>query len=73
MLKAIYQEDDWIAEVEILKDNSNDNIEDYELKVIKTMRESRIYNPTSNGTIFKVWQDKSNPIVFTVSGLGKIE
>lgn len=60
MLKAIYQEEDWIAEVEIAQDNSNNLIEKYELKVIKTIQESRIYKATPDGEMFKVWQDKKS-------------
>ena len=66
MLKAIYEEDDWIAEVEILEDNCGEISEEYKLKVIKTIQESKIYSPVANGQIFKASQVRSNPIVFVL-------
>lgn len=48
----IYREDDWIAEVEIVKDMSNNKWRRFELKVIRTIRPSRIFKPTPDGTIF---------------------
>ena len=49
----IYREDDWMGEVEIVKDLSNDEWLSYELKVIRTIRESKIFKPTPVGTIFR--------------------
>lgn len=54
----IYCEDDWKAEVEILEDNSDAEWARYKLKVIKTLRESRMYKPTPDGEIFSVDQKK---------------
>jgi len=53
-----YREDDWKAEVEVLEDNSDSQWERYKLKVIRTLRESRIYKPTPDGTIFDVERNK---------------
>jgi len=49
----IYKEDDWIAEVEILEDLSDKKYLSYRLKVIKTIRPSRIYTSTEDGHIFR--------------------
>ena len=48
----IYKEDDWIAEVKILKDLSKGKLERYKLKVIKTIKKSQIYKPTKDGHVF---------------------
>ena len=48
----IYHEVDWIAEVEILEDNSDETVTNLKLRVIKTLQESRIFIPTPNGHIF---------------------
>ena len=37
-----YYEDDWVAEVEIVKDKSDDDFISYDLKVIRTIQESKI-------------------------------
>ena len=52
MRRFEYQEDDWIAEVEMIADKSNDEFISYDLKVIKTIQESKIYKSTLNGTVF---------------------
>ena len=49
----IYREDDWIAEVEIVKDLSDDEWTKFEVKVIRTIRESKIFKPTPDGTTFE--------------------
>jgi len=64
MKKAIYTEDDWVAEVEIVDDRSCDENESYKLKVIKTIQESNIYTNPENGYEFDVWQQKKCPITF---------
>lgn len=56
--KMIYREDDWKAEVEVLEDTSDDEWERYKLKVVKTLRESRMYKSTPDGEIFSVEQKK---------------
>ena len=55
----IYREDDWKAEVEVLEDNSNDKYERYKLKVVKTLRDSRMYKPTPDGEEFEVEKQKN--------------
>lgn len=50
----IYREDDWKAEVEVVKDESDETWEKYTLKVLRTVRESRMFNPTPDGTVFNV-------------------
>ncbi len=57
-MNKIYQEDDWIAEVEILEDLSDDEYERYNLKVIRTIQESRIYKPTQDGEAFIIELNK---------------
>ena len=57
----IYHEDDWIAEVEVVKDLSDDEWEKFELKVIRTLRESKIFKPTPDGTIFECCCKKKYP------------
>jgi len=48
----IYKENDWVAEVEIVKDMSNGEWREFELKVIRTIQPSRIYKSIPDGTIF---------------------
>lgn len=57
----IYQEDDWIAEVEIVKDKSNAEWTILELKVIRTIQASLIFKPTPDGTIFECSVKKKYP------------
>ena len=57
----IYHEDDWIAEVEVVKDTSDDEYTRFELKVIRTIRESKIYKPTPEGTTFVCECNKKYP------------
>lgn len=57
----IYREDDWVAEVEIVKDSSDDEWKRFELKVIRTIQESRIFKPTPDGTIFECCVKKEYP------------
>lgn len=54
----IYREDGWKAEVEVLKDESDDKWYRYTLKVIRTIRPSQIYKPTPDGEVFSVDQMK---------------
>ena len=63
-----YYEDDWIAEVEVVKDKSNEEYISYDLKVIKTIQESNIYKPTPNGTIFNFTEIRNMPGI-----VGKLE
>lgn len=49
----IYREDGWVAEVETVKDLSDKVWEKYELKVIRTIQESRIFKPVPDGTVFE--------------------
>jgi len=49
----VYSEDDWTARVEMLQDLSTDEEEAYELRVISTLRPSRLYRPTLDGTVFR--------------------
>ncbi len=55
---AIYKEDDWIAEVKVLENNSTNDWERYKLEVVNTIQESKIYKPTPNGYVFNVEQTK---------------
>lgn len=54
----IYRESDWIADVEIVRDLSDNEWHKLELKVIRTIQPSRIYKPTSDGTIFTCCERK---------------
>lgn len=67
--RAIYREDDWKAEVEILEDRSDDGKEDFTLRVVKSLRESRIYKPTEDGHVFNFFKLKG----ISMSGLGHLE
>lgn len=64
-----YKEDDWIAKVKILKDESDEKWSRFTLKVIKTIHKSNIYKPTKNGTIFSVDKMKN----FSCSGMWVLE
>ena len=57
----IYREDDWVAEVEIVKDMSDTEWRKFELKVIRTIRPSRIYKPIPDGTVFMCCERKDCP------------
>lgn len=50
--RATYQEDDWIAEVAILKDLGTREREAYHLVVIRTIQPSEIYRPVPEGSRF---------------------
>ncbi len=52
----IYRDDDWKAEVEVLEDTSDDEWARYKLKVVKTIRESRMYKTAQDGDVFSVMQ-----------------
>ena len=56
--RYLYYEDDWIAEVEIVRNMSTDKALSYELKVIRTVQESKIYKPTEDGTIFNFYENR---------------
>lgn len=56
----IYREDDWKAEVEVLKNMSDDKYEKHELRVIKTIRKSRMYKTPEDGHIFEVMHLKGS-------------
>lgn len=51
---AIYTEDDWKAEVEIVEDNSDSEWARFTLKVVRTINPSRIYSAPKDGAIFSV-------------------
>jgi hypothetical protein len=52
MKTGIYREMGWVAEVEILEDNSNSEWKRYKLKVIKTICDSDIVKSPVGGTEF---------------------
>lgn len=52
--RGVYREDDWKAIVEVLEDTSDNEWKRYKLKVVRTLVESRIYNPTPDGEEFDV-------------------
>lgn len=56
MKTKVYREDDWVAEVEILEDNSTDEAESYKVKVIGTIQQSKMYKPTPDGHIFEPYK-----------------
>ena len=49
----IYTEDDWVAEVKILEDLSDRKYLKYKLKVIRSIQQSKIYEPVKNGHEFQ--------------------
>lgn len=51
---AIYTEDDWKAEVEIVEDNSDSAWVRFKLKVVRTLQPSKIYSPLKDGATFEV-------------------
>jgi len=59
MARAIYSEDGWKAEVEILEDNSDNEWSRYTLKVIRTLFESRFWKSPPDGQVFSVDQRKN--------------
>lgn len=54
MKKAIFRDSGWKAEVIILKDESNEEQEIYELAVIKTLRPSPYFGARPDGDVFTV-------------------
>jgi hypothetical protein len=50
----IYHEDDWVARVEILEDQSDSKRERYRLKVLCNLRQTMMYRPVEVGTVFDV-------------------
>jgi len=50
----VFTEDDFIAEVEVLEDNSDEEWKKYKLKVLRTIRPSAIYKTIPDGHIFEV-------------------
>jgi hypothetical protein len=60
-MRKIYKEDDWMALVEILEDLSDDEFDRFKLKVVRTIRPSKIFKPVPNGTEFQVEQRKDSP------------
>jgi hypothetical protein len=54
---ARYAEDGWVAEVEILEDNSDEMKLRYRLKVIKTLADG-IFGRLSDGHVFTAYADK---------------
>lgn len=55
---AIYREDGWKAEVEILRNKSDTEWERYKLKVIKTIKDSAIVISPQNGHVFECEKKK---------------
>lgn len=49
---AVYTEDDWIAEIKILDNESDAEWHKFRVQVVKTIQESSVYKPTKNGHIF---------------------
>lgn len=49
----IYTEDDWIAEVKILEDISDERGLGYKLKVIKSIQQTKFYKPVKDGYEFQ--------------------
>lgn len=58
MVLGTYYEDDWIAAVEVVEDNSNIEWSNYKLRVLANLKESRLY-ATTVGEIFEVDQMKN--------------
>lgn len=60
MQKGIYEEDGWIAEVEIVEHDTDEKGEGFVLKVLQTIqRPYRYINPDKTpkqGTTFDVWR-----------------
>ena len=54
MKTMTYREDDWVAEVEVVENNSDEQWDKFKLKVVKTIQPSQIYKPTKDGTVFDV-------------------
>jgi len=59
----IYCEEDWVAEVVILEDLSTEDVLKYKLKVVRTIKQSRMFAPTIDGTEFTVDKPKGFNIV----------
>lgn len=51
-MTGTYEEDGWIAHVEVVEDNCDKGWESYEFKVLKTLQESPIYMPPDDGSVF---------------------
>lgn len=49
---AVYAEDDWVARVEVVADNSDAEWLRYTLKVLKTLESSKRFIPVEDGTEF---------------------
>ena len=54
----VYSEEDWKAEVEVVRNDSDEEWDRFTLKVIRTLQPSRIYKSTPDGTVFSVVQRK---------------
>ena len=59
--RCIYREDDWLAEVEVVRNITNQHQWAYTLKVICTLFASRVYKPIPDGEIFKCGHSKKYP------------
>ena len=66
MKTARYQEDGWIADVEILKDESDAERERYELKVIKTIHKPWMHETPKDGHVFSCDQERKSSAVFSL-------
>ncbi len=58
---GIYREDGWVAKVEILEGNSDDEWERYRLKVLETIENYSLFRSPANGTEFTVDKVKDAP------------
>ena len=54
MKTAMFNEEGWLAKVEILEDNSNEEWEKYKLKVIETIENFGYFKTPENGYEFSV-------------------
>lgn len=66
---ARYQEDDWIATVEILADRSTPALEAYQLRVVATTQQSCFYKPVPDGSIFECSRRRDVGGIFTLERL----
>lgn len=67
----VYSEDDWIAEVEVLSDTSDDGWRRYELKVIKTINPTQMYDNPKDGHIFQADQKVGYGFCWTLEPMPK--
>lgn len=68
-MKYLYTESDWVAEVEVIRDNSSIRMEQLTLKVAKTLQSPKKWKCPDDGEVFKVYKDKSTYSTKTVYNL----